>query len=175
VCSLPWRLRYAMGYDRKLCADVLDAFITSLCRSLRLRAKSQLGLRSIEDALFGAVTFIQRAGSSLRLNLHFHCLVLDGVYVTDDEGVLRFHELGAPTNEEITEVAKWTHERLGRVLERHGRSLDEDAPDDGAADLLAREERLDLTAYGRCRYDFRHAWKNGSNRPSPTTEARPGK
>ena len=23
VCSLPWRLRYAMGYDRKLCADVL--------------------------------------------------------------------------------------------------------------------------------------------------------
>jgi hypothetical protein len=22
VCSLPWRLRYAMGYDRKLCADV---------------------------------------------------------------------------------------------------------------------------------------------------------
>jgi hypothetical protein len=23
VCSLPWRLRYAMGYDRELCADVL--------------------------------------------------------------------------------------------------------------------------------------------------------
>jgi hypothetical protein len=96
VCSLPWRLRYAMGYDRKLCADVLDAFITSLRRSLRLRAKSQLGLRSIEDALFGAVTFIQRADSSLRLNVHFHCLVLDGVYVRDDEGALRFHELGDP-------------------------------------------------------------------------------
>ncbi|PRQ06849.1 transposase zinc-binding domain-containing protein [Enhygromyxa salina] len=30
VCSLPWRLRYAMGYDRKLCADVLDAFIVAL-------------------------------------------------------------------------------------------------------------------------------------------------
>jgi hypothetical protein len=67
VCSLPWRLRYAMGYDRKLCADVLDAFIVSLCRSLRRRAKLQLGLRSVEDALSGAVTFIQRADSSLRL------------------------------------------------------------------------------------------------------------
>jgi hypothetical protein len=32
VCSLPWRLRYAMGYDRKLCADVLDAFIVSTLR-----------------------------------------------------------------------------------------------------------------------------------------------
>ncbi|KIG11610.1 Transposon-like protein [Enhygromyxa salina] len=120
VCSLPWRLRYAMGYDRKLCADVLDAFIVSLRRSLRCRAKAKLGLRSVEDALFGALTFIQRADSSLRLNVHFHCLVLDGVYVRDDEGELRFHSLGAPTREEVTEVARWTHERLGRVLERHG-------------------------------------------------------
>ena len=125
VCSLPWRLRYAMGYDRKLCADVLDAFIVSLRRSLRCRAKAKLGLRSVEDALFGAVTFIQRADSSLRLNVHFHCLVLDGVYVRDDEGELRFHSLGAPTSEEVTEVARWTHARLSGVLERHGRSFDE--------------------------------------------------
>jgi hypothetical protein len=54
--------------------------------------------------------------------------------------VLRFHEIGTPTHEEIYDVARWIHERLGRVLERHGRSLDEDAPDDDAADLLAREQ-----------------------------------
>ncbi len=83
----------------------------------------------------GAVTFIQRADSSLRLNVHFHCLVLDGVYVRDDAGALRFHDLGAPTHEELTDVASWTHERLRRVLERHGRSLDDDA-----TDLLAREQ-----------------------------------
>lgn len=50
---------------------------TRRCRSLRRRAKSRLGLRSVEDALFGTATFIQRADSSLRLNVHFHCLVLD--------------------------------------------------------------------------------------------------
>ncbi|WP_181197928.1 transposase, partial [Enhygromyxa salina] len=105
-----------MGYDRKLCADVLDAFIASLRRSLRCRAKAKLGLRSVEDARFGAITFIQRADSSLRLNVHFHCLVLDGVYVRDDEGELRFHSLGAPTHEEVTEVARWTHARLSGVL-----------------------------------------------------------
>jgi len=28
----------------------------------------------------GSVTFIQRAGSALNLNVHFHLLALDGVY-----------------------------------------------------------------------------------------------
>ncbi len=70
VCSLPWRLRTALAYDRRLCADVLDAFMTALTRSLRRRAKKHLGLRSIEDALTCAVTFIQRSDSALRLNDH---------------------------------------------------------------------------------------------------------
>ncbi|WP_219906710.1 hypothetical protein, partial [Enhygromyxa salina] len=56
--------------------------------------------------------------------------LLDGVYVRDDEGELRFHSLGAPTHEEVTEVARWTHARLSGVLERHGRSFDELACDD---------------------------------------------
>jgi hypothetical protein len=34
------------------------------------------------------------------------------------------------------------------VLERHGRSLDEDAPDDEAADLLAREQPVLASCYG---------------------------
>jgi hypothetical protein len=32
------------------------------------------------------VTFIQRFGSALNLNLHLHSLMLDGVYAADDEG-----------------------------------------------------------------------------------------
>jgi len=66
VCSLPWRLRYAMGYDRRLCADVLAVFIAALRRSLRHRAKRELGLRSVDDAQIGAITFVQRGDSSLR-------------------------------------------------------------------------------------------------------------
>jgi hypothetical protein len=30
VCSLPWRLRVLLGYDRELCADVLEAFVVEL-------------------------------------------------------------------------------------------------------------------------------------------------
>ena len=69
VCSLPWSLRYAMAYDRRLCADVLGAFIRALTRSLRRRAKRHLDLRSVDEAQVGAVTFIQRSDSALRLSL----------------------------------------------------------------------------------------------------------
>ncbi len=131
VCSLPWSVRYALAYDRRLCADVLDGFIGALTRSLRRRAKRQLGLSSVEDALVSAVTFIQRVDSALRINPHFHTIALDGAYVRDGEGELVFHALPEPSGEEVAQVAEWTHASLVRVLARHGRSLDgvEDAPD----------------------------------------------
>jgi hypothetical protein len=46
----------------------------------------------------------------------------------------------APTHEEVVEVATWVHERLARLLERHGRSpeSDDDAPSMLAEDLVAR-------------------------------------
>jgi hypothetical protein len=39
------------------------------------------------DANTGAVTLIQRFGSALNLNIHFHMLFLDGVYVPVQGGV----------------------------------------------------------------------------------------
>jgi hypothetical protein len=124
VCALPWRLRVLLGYDRKLCAEVLTAFTGSLARSLRHRAKAQLALPSVEDAYVGAVTFVQRSDSALRLNVHFHVLALDGVYVRAPSGALEFHALGAPTFEEVQQVAEWTHAKIERVLQAHGRTLD---------------------------------------------------
>jgi hypothetical protein len=140
VCSLPWQLRYAMGYDAELCSAVLAEFINALRRSLRRRAKLALGLRSVEDAQFGALTFIQRGDSSLRLNVHFHCLVLDGVYVREPGGQLPFHALPRPTPEDVVQVARWTHEGIARVLARHGRLLD-------SFDALADEQPALASCY----------------------------
>src|SRR5215813_1834934 len=39
----------------------------------------------------GAVMLIQRFGSAANLNIHLHCLVLDGVYLKRD-GAAVFHE-----------------------------------------------------------------------------------
>jgi hypothetical protein len=38
-------------------------------------------MESVAEAHAGTVTFIQRFDSALRLNVHAHTLVLDGVYV----------------------------------------------------------------------------------------------
>jgi hypothetical protein len=128
VITLPWRLRVAVAYDRRLCADVLGAFLESLEASLRRRAKATLGFRRLADAEVGAVTFIQRSDGALRANPHFHSLVLDGVYVRDRGGTLVFEALPPPMPEDVADVARRTHARLVRVLARHGRALD--GPDD---------------------------------------------
>ncbi len=144
VCSLPWRLRVHLGYDRKLCADVLEAFVRELSRSLKRRAKTALGLSTTKQALTGAVSVIQRGDSALRLNVHFHVLVLDGVYVRETEGgALVFHPLSAPTEEELADVAKRTALRVQKVLARHGRSLDGTSERD---DAEPSGEQLSLSA-----------------------------
>ena len=71
VLSLPFALRYRMAYDAHLTSDVLNVFIRALFGELRRRAQELLGLRSSQC---GAVTFVQRFGDALNLNVHFHCL-----------------------------------------------------------------------------------------------------
>ena len=72
VCSLPWRLRVLLGYDKRLCAEVLDAFVTLVSRSYKRRAKALLGLDSTGDAMTGAVSVIQRGDSALPTQRAFH-------------------------------------------------------------------------------------------------------
>ena len=100
ICTLPWGLRALLGYDRELCAEVVGAFAGEVSRSLKWRAKRELGLRSVEEAHTGSVFAVHRTDSALRLNVHFHGIALDGVYLRDGEGddvPLVFHELAPPT------------------------------------------------------------------------------
>jgi hypothetical protein len=46
-----------------------------------------------KTAQTGAVTLIQRFGSALNLNIHFHMLYLDGVYAEDNYGKTRFEKI----------------------------------------------------------------------------------
>jgi len=55
----------------------------------------QAGLKTGE-ANSGAVTLIQRFGSAANLNIHLHCLVLDGVYRPGADGTPEFVEAPAP-------------------------------------------------------------------------------
>ena len=72
-----------------------------------------------ETAQTGAVTLIQRFGSALNMNIHFHMLFLDGVYVTSGER-LSFRRLPPPTVAALEKLVRGISERVGRALERQG-------------------------------------------------------
>ena len=40
----------------------------------------------------GAVMFVQSFGGSLNLNVHFHVVLMDGVFTRDDGARVHFHE-----------------------------------------------------------------------------------
>ena len=91
VLSFPIPLRILFAAHPELLTPVLRIMhrvITGFCSSKR-------GLkRAAADT--GAVTLIQRFGSAANLNIHLHCLVLDGVY-RRTEGEPVFQEARAPS------------------------------------------------------------------------------
>jgi len=85
--------------------------------------------RPHRSARTGAVTLIQRFGSALNLNIHFHMLLLDEVYTggQDAQAKPRFHRVKAPDRAELEQLVHTISEWTGRYLERQGlqvRNLD---------------------------------------------------
>ena len=74
-------------------------------------------LRSSKSAI---LPICQRFGSALNLNVHFHMLFLDGVYVERPDGSLRFRWVRAPTSAELAGLTQTLARRIGRFLERQG-------------------------------------------------------
>ena len=69
----------------------------------------------------GAVTLIQNFGGALNLNIHFHMLFLDGVYIDSaNRSRARFRWVKAPTSDELTQLTHTIAQRVGRYLERQG-------------------------------------------------------
>ncbi|HEY6356492.1 MAG TPA: transposase [Burkholderiaceae bacterium] len=68
----------------------------------------------------GAVTLIQRFGSAANLNVHLHCLVLDGVYRCGADCAPTFVEVSAPTDDELHALLQTIITRLMKMLTRRG-------------------------------------------------------
>ncbi len=76
VLSIPIAMRYWCASNPKLVTSVLEIIIRAITGFYQDWAKAE-GLHPSET---GAITFVQRFGSALNLNVHFHILFLDGVY-----------------------------------------------------------------------------------------------
>jgi hypothetical protein len=129
VLSVPHRLRYRLAYDHRLCRRVLGVFVRALRSAYRRQARCQ-GIAGGES---GMVTAIQRFGGALNLHVHFHTLVLDGVYVRAGDDTLTFVPAAAPTDADVHRVVR----RVCRRLEALG--VVGEAVDDGEGDPLGEE------------------------------------
>jgi len=94
VLSFPWALRYLLARRPALCSAVRRVFLRAVFGFYRDRAASDGARRGRT----GAVNRIQRFGSALNLNVHFHAILLDGVYTrTSPLAHPVFHEAPEPT------------------------------------------------------------------------------
>ena len=125
VLSLPIPLRLLLAAQPQLVTPVLQVVHRVLTRFLL----DQAGLKA-DEADSGAVTLIQRFDSAANLNIHLHCLVLDGVYKrTDAEPV--FVEVPAPTDDALRAVLRKIITRMMKLLIRRGVLIEEP----GATDM----------------------------------------
>jgi len=115
VLSFPFQLRFLFASRPEIMGRVLGI----VYRVIATQLVKQAG-HSHKTARTGAVTLIQRFGSALNLNVHFHMLFLDGVYVEGPHGLARFRWVKAPTSEELTQLAHTIAQRVGRFLEHQG-------------------------------------------------------
>jgi hypothetical protein len=124
VLSLPYPLRYRLAYDQPLCTAVHRA----LAHALRLRLRRLARERGHRDAHTGSVTFVQRYGGGLNLNVHFHLLGLDGWFYRTSNGTLAFERAPTPTQADVERLLMAVHARVLSLLEQHG-LLEQGAPD----------------------------------------------
>lgn len=116
ILSLPFELRAAAAFDAKVLSALVRVFIEGVFERYRVYGRA----RGIARPQAGAVTFVQRFGSSLNLNVHMHVVLLDGVFDRDEHGRVRFHAAPAPTRDEMNAIVRRVHERVARWVERHG-------------------------------------------------------
>jgi hypothetical protein len=115
VLSVPPPLRFLFASRPAVMGQVLG--IVYRCIATHLIKKAGFSRKTAQT---GAVTLIQRFGSALNLNVHFHMLFLDGVYLERSDGSIRFRWVKAPTSAELTRLTHTLARRIGRYLERQG-------------------------------------------------------
>ena len=104
----PFPLRFLFASRPAIMGRVLGTVYRAIATHLRRKAGYTKA-----SAQTGAVTLIQRFGGAVNLNIHFHMLFLDGVYIGGAGGSdKRFRGVKAPTSDELTQL---THTMLSAL------------------------------------------------------------
>src|SRR5437870_3738717 len=120
VVSVPVPLRYWMAASQDLTAAVHTIIRTTIGQYYVNQAVPRGVPR--DQVQPGSVTFIQRFGSAINLNLHFHCVFIEGVYLDRTEAGRkpRFVTVEPPSDADIATVLQKLSHRVIRKLRRLG-------------------------------------------------------
>ena len=146
VTTFPYQLRFWMATNRNL-TNAVHKIVSKELMAFYERQAKELG---IKDARHGGSTFIQRFGSACNLNLHYHSIVIDGVYSVTT-GLPVFYRLRGPTDEETGDIIEVIADKVIRYLrEINYLSPEDDEPSETEApfdQLFADSEQLTAAAY----------------------------
>ena len=128
VLTVPFPRRWLLARRADLAEGVLQVALRCIARFYRKATGRRAGQT-------GSVTAIQRFGSALQLNLHFHIIHLDGVYDHGADDSLRFFHV-APRTADIEALVERIGIRCERWLAMRGFAgeADDSNPSDGSDD-----------------------------------------
>jgi hypothetical protein len=135
--TFPRPIRYLMARDRTAITAICAIFNRTLFAYQRREAKKA----AFDKVLPGSITFVQTFGSALNLNIHFHTLLMDGVFIdTPVEEPITFLELPFVSQQDVESLLLKIARRVIRFVEStFDDHLDDDDPD--AAALSATQAR----------------------------------
>ena len=122
VLAVPKRLRYFLERDAALQGATLRLFLRAVEQCLRGHSAG-----AGATARLGAVVFVHRFGATLNAHLHFHCVVIDGVFAPTATGGAVFHPATALDGPAIATVQAKVRRRLLQRLVRRGLLAEDDA------------------------------------------------
>ena len=117
VLTFPHSLRYRLAWDGDLLAGIHKAVIDRIYRFIRESLSIKFKRKDLRP---GSISFIQRCGSLLNLNLHFHLLVMDGAYICRENKRAFFHKISDPGDQDIAELLKSIIEAVELYLHKRG-------------------------------------------------------
>src|SRR5215471_3380994 len=120
VVSVPVPLRDWMAASQDLTAQVHTIIRTTIGQYYVHQAVTRGVPR--DKVQPGSVTFIQRFGSAINVNLHFHCVFLEGVYLdrTAAGRKPRFVQAEPPSDADVADVLQKISHRVIRKLRHLG-------------------------------------------------------
>ena len=143
VLTVPWKRRWLLARRPALATGVhrvamriIERWYAKTCGAGR-------------EGRSGAVTVVQRFGSALNLNLHFHAIFLDGVYTRAGDGRLGFRQT-VPHTEDVERLVVSVGEACERWLARKGFGPEEDGDveEDDAQAVIQNASLLGQVALG---------------------------